>query len=105
MFSNFFPSLAHPRIAILGLAGRSKRSMDGLSSFVEHGLHMVPWTWPPGCDVDRSSGSGRPKGRLQSRRVQAQDELESGASDACVWRGLAQVAGKLRSPESVQKEG
>ena len=39
-----FPSLAHPRIAILGLAGRSKRSMDGLSSFVEHGLHMVPWT-------------------------------------------------------------
>ena len=75
--------LAHPRIAILGLAGRSKRSMDGLSSFVEHGLHMVPWTWPPGCDVDRSSGSGRPKGRLQSRRVQAQDELESCASDAC----------------------
>ena len=83
MFSNFFPSLAHPRIAILGLAGRSKRSMDGLSSFVDHGLHMVPWTWPPGCQVDRSNGSGRPKGRLQSRRVLAQDELESCASDAC----------------------
>ena len=37
-------------------SGRSKRSMNGLSSFVEHGLHMIAWTWPPRCEVDRSSG-------------------------------------------------